>query len=99
MPLKEKQKKHLRSLGHSLKPVVLIGNNGLTEGVMNEIDVSLLAHELIKVRVQGADRDEKHEMIGQICEGCSAELVQAIGHIALIYRPHPDKPRIELPRG
>lgn len=86
MPLLENQKRDLRQRGHALKPIVLIGNAGLSEAVVREIDRSLEHHELMKVRLGGADREAKKRLIASICESCHAELVQSIGHIALIYR-------------
>ena len=98
MPLLENQKRELRQRGHALKPIVIIGNAGLSESVIREIDLSLEHHELMKVRLGGADREEKRRLIASICESCHAELVQSIGHIALIYRkqasPRPgDRPK------
>jgi RNA-binding protein len=92
MPLLENQKRSLRQRGHALKPVVIIGNAGLSEAVVREIDRSLEHHELMKVRLGGADREAKRRLIASICESCHAELVQSIGHIALIYRKQA-KPR------
>lgn len=92
MPLLENQKRDLRQRGHALKPVVMIGNAGLSEAVVREIDRSLEHHELMKVRLGGADREAKKRLIASICESCHAELVQSIGHIALIYRKQA-KPR------
>jgi len=86
MPLPENQKRNLRQRGHALKPVVMIGNAGLSEAVLREIDRSLEHHELMKVRIGGADREAKKRLIAAICASCHAELVQSIGHIALIYR-------------
>ena len=86
MPLTEKQKRELRGRGHALKPVVTIGGAGLGKGVLREIELSLAHHELLKIRVSGADRDTRRQIIGEVCETLGAELVQAIGHIALIYR-------------
>jgi RNA-binding protein len=92
MPLLENQKRDLRQRGHALKPVVMIGNAGLSEAVIREIDRSLEHHELMKVRLGDADREAKKRLIAAICESCDAELVQSIGHIALIYREQA-KPR------
>jgi RNA-binding protein len=86
MPLAEKLKRDLRRRGHALKPVVLVGSAGLSEAVVREIDLSLEHHELMKVRLGGADREVKQRLIASICESCHAELVQSIGHVALIYR-------------
>lgn len=95
--LNEKQKRHLRTLGHKLKPVVMIGGAGLTDAVQNEIELALRRHELLKIRVSGAERDEREAMIQHICDTNTAHLVQRIGHIALVYRRNEDKPRIQLP--
>ena len=92
MTLPENQKRNLRQRGHALKPIVMIGNAGLSEAVVREIDLSLEHHELMKVRLGGADREAKRRLIASICESCHAELVQSIGHIALIYRKQA-KPR------
>ena len=80
-------KKRLRSIGHRLKPVVTVAQKGLTESVCNEINRALDDHELIKVSVKCADREERRQLIDTICQQCPAELVQTIGHIALLYRP------------
>ncbi|MDB4409343.1 ribosome assembly RNA-binding protein YhbY [Gammaproteobacteria bacterium] len=90
MPLTEKMKHELRGRGHTLRPVVSIGNAGLSKAVLREIELSLEHHELMKIKVGGAERDERKQIITRICERFDAELVQAIGHIALIYRKHPD---------
>ena len=86
-PLSAKSKKQLRQLAHKLKPVVIIGEMGLTENVLREIDLSLAHHELIKVRVNAADRAERVKLIQTIESECYANTVQSIGHIAVFYRP------------
>ena len=80
------EKKQLRSIGHNLNPVVMIGDKGLSEGVMLELNRALEDHELIKVKVNVADPQERREVIEQLCTDSRAELVQAIGKIALLYR-------------
>ncbi len=92
MPLSEKHKRELRQRGHGLKPVVSIGNAGLSSAVIREIDLSLAHHELMKVRIGSADRKSKRLVIDSVCNACGAELVQAIGHIALLYRQKQDQP-------
>jgi len=86
MSLPEKTRRELRSRGHVLKPVVSIGNAGLSDAVLRELELSLQHHELMKVRIGGAGREQRRQMIAAICERLDAELVQAVGHIALIYR-------------
>jgi len=90
MSLTERLKRDLRGRGHTLKPVVSIGNAGLNTAVLREIDLSLEHHELLKVRIAAADREQRRTVIAEICSNCNAELVQAIGHIALIYRKQRD---------
>ncbi len=97
MSLTSSQKKFLRQRAHHLKPVVIIGQHGLGENVLGEIDNALAHHELIKVRVNAADREERQQLINQITEQCQAEQVQLIGHVAVFYRPA-DEPKIQLPR-
>lgn len=89
--LNSKQKQILKGQAHGLKPVVLMGNHGLTEAVLKEIDLALKAHELIKVRIQADDRDEKNMIVSQICQNNQAELVQLIGNICVLYRENPEK--------
>ncbi len=96
MQLTPKQKRHLKGLAHHLKPVVMSGQHGLTEGVLNEIEIALEAHELIKVRIAAGDKDERKGILETICNSSKAELVQSIGHVAVYYRRHPKKPKIEL---
>ena len=79
-------KKHLRRLGHNLKPIVTIANKGLTDSVNSEIDRALNDHELIKIKVSVGDRDAKKLISEEICTSYSAQLVQSIGHILLIYK-------------
>lgn len=86
MEITQKTKRLLRSKAHKLKPVVLIGNQGLTEGVLAEIDNALNVHELIKVRVNAQDRQQQSEMITAICDKTQAEKIQTVGHILVIYR-------------
>jgi RNA-binding protein len=90
MPLSEETKRELRGRGHSLKPVVSIGNAGLSKAVQREIDLSLEHHELMKVKLGAGDRETRKALIDDICSRCGAELIQAIGHIALIYRKKQD---------
>ncbi len=86
MKLTTKQIAHLRGLAHSLSSVVMIGNNGLTENVLKEIDLNLNAHELIKIQVAGDDRDARKTMYAEICVQSSAIAVHHIGKQLVIYR-------------
>ena len=91
MSLNNKQIRFLRAQAHSLKPVVLIGNAGLTDNVINEINIALEDHELIKVRVNADDRDDKKAMIEKISRQTESEHVQSIGHIGIFYRHNKNK--------
>lgn len=88
------RRKQLRAIGHKLNPVVIV-SKGLTPGVAAEIDRALTDHELIKIRVNAADREEKKELVEAICNKLGAELIQMAGHIALIFRAAL-KPKPEL---
>ena len=97
MTLSEAQKKHLRGLGHNLKPVIMVGDAGLTESVMAEFESTLSHHELIKIRVRVGDRKARDSIIDKLCETASATLVQRIGNMALLYRENPEKKKIVVP--
>ncbi|MCK5871180.1 MAG: ribosome assembly RNA-binding protein YhbY [Methylococcales bacterium] len=83
-------KKNLKAKAHSLKPVVMIGQSGLSEPVLAEIKSALLTHELIKIKIR-AERQQRTEISAQICATTHAELVQTIGQISVIYKHNPDK--------
>ncbi|MGC1183024.1 ribosome assembly RNA-binding protein YhbY [Legionella sp.] len=76
----------LKAQAHHLKPVVLIGAKGLTEALFAETNNALLAHELIKVKINGAEKEERIIMAHELCQQLNAELVQLIGNTAIIYR-------------
>lgn len=96
MPLTERQKKHLRGLAHGLDPVILTGGSGVTPGLLAELDATLDHHELVKVRVRAGDRVAREAMIATLCEASGAELVQRVGHVALLWRPNPERRRVPL---
>jgi len=89
--LTEKQKKKLRTLAHKLKPIVIIGDSGLSENVLREIDLSLEHHELLKIRINAADRQERTKLIKKIEAETYSEVIVSIGHIAVIYRTSEQK--------
>lgn len=97
MNITTKQKQYLKGLAHLLKPIVMLGNNGLTEGVLAEIEQALEHHELIKVKISTEDRESKLLIVNAIIRETSACEVQVIGKTLVLYRPSPDK-RISLPR-
>lgn len=96
--MNSKQISYLRGLAHSLNPVVMIGNNGLTESVLKEIDVNLNAHELIKIKVMGDDRELRKQMLEEICAKSNAIAVHHIGKQLVVYRQSADKPKIVIPQ-
>jgi RNA-binding protein len=94
------QRKYLRGQAHSLKPLVRIGKQGLTEGALKEIDAALDIHELIKVHAPGT-KEEKQALTRRVEEGTGAAAVGMIGHVIILYReqPDPEKRRVEVPEG
>jgi RNA-binding protein len=90
------QKRHLKALAHAIRPVVIIGSNGLTEAVTQEIDHALGHHELLKIRINAADRTARQHIVTQITTRLGTDLVQQIGHVAIVFRRNPEAPRISL---
>lgn len=97
MNVTNKQKQYLKGLAHSLKPIVQLGANGFTEGVLAEIDSALTHHELIKVRIPSDDREEKSLIMDAIVRETKAIKLQVIGHVIVLYRASQDS-KIQLPR-
>ena len=97
MKLSNKQKQFLKGLAHPLKPIVQLGSNGLTEGVVAEIDNALNFHELIKVKVPTDDRETKALIFEAIVRETGATKLQTIGHTIVLYRQSVEK-KIHLPR-
>ncbi|OGT89976.1 MAG: RNA-binding protein [Gammaproteobacteria bacterium RIFOXYA12_FULL_61_12] len=97
MKLSEPQKRHLKGLAHHLKPVVIIGQAGVTEGVLGEIGVALDFHELIKVKVNAGEREERDAMIEAITTATGAVFINRIGHVAIFFRRNSRKPKVVLP--
>ncbi len=97
MELTEAQKKHLRRLGHALRPIVMMGQHGLTEAVVKETDRALEDHELIKVRARSGDRDERDAALTVLASQTASTLVQRIGNVGLLYRQNKKLAKILLP--
>ncbi|GEL69136.1 MULTISPECIES: ribosome assembly RNA-binding protein YhbY [Myxococcus] len=85
MPLTGKQRRHLRALGHHLEPVVIVGQAGVTEGVIAAIEQALQDHELIKVKINEGP-ETRQEAAARIAEGTQAELAQLLGRTALVFK-------------
>ena len=96
-PLTSAQRQFLKSLAHRLQPVVMIGNQGLTPAVLKEIEHSLVAHELIKIKAATEEAETRQAWMGEICKSMKAVAVQQIGKVIVIYRPAAI-PLINLPR-
>lgn len=91
LQLTSAERRELRARAHGLNPVVSISENGLTEGVLKEIDVCLNAHELIKIRVYGDSREEREAYLNEICTTLGCAEVQKIGKLLVVFRPNPEK--------
>ena len=94
MELTERQKKKLRGLGHQLKPVVTVGQAGVTDALLREFEQSLEHHELMKVKVAVGDREQRDRILATLCEHAGAELVQRVGNIGLLLRLRDKKSRL-----
>jgi RNA-binding protein len=94
--LSERQRKHLRSLAHALKPVIRLGNAGLTAAVTAETARALEDHELIKVKAPGGDRDARDALFAALARDTGSALVHRIGNVAVLYRPA-GLPRLLIP--
>jgi len=88
------QKKYLRGIAHGLNPMIIIGANGVTESLMAELENTLEHHEILKIKMASADRDDRKQIVDYILEQTGALLVQTIGKICVIYRQNDDT---ELP--
>ena len=95
------ERRALRAQAHHLRPLIMIGEAGLTPAVIQAIDAALTSHELIKIRVLGNDRDGREMLIGKICAALDASPVQHIGRILVVFRPRPEvaAPKPARPRG
>ena len=97
MALTSKQRQYLKGLAHSFEPVVRVGQRGVTPAVVEETKKSLLAHELIKVRIDSDDSKERRSLAEALAESAGAEVAGTIGKLAILYRPRDEKPRIKVP--
>jgi RNA-binding protein len=97
--LSNRQRTHLRQLGHHIDPIVQVGKDGVTEGLCAALEEALDRHELVKIRLSENVPGDRHELGETLAEKCSAALVQTIGRIVLLYRRRPDsdtRPHIPL---
>jgi RNA-binding protein len=97
MALSEKQKKHLRRLAHPMHPIVMLGNAGLTDAVVNELERALTDHELVKVGARVGDREARDAALNSLAARTSSELLQRIGNVGVFYRRSKTLPKIVIP--
>lgn len=88
-------RKALRAAGHHLSPVVQIGKDGVTPGVLQQLDEALLAHELVKVKVGSESPEDRFEAAARVAAGPGVQVAQVLGRTILVYRKHPRRPRFE----
>jgi RNA-binding protein len=98
MDLTERQKKFLRREAHNLNPVVTLGDKGITDALIKELNAALEHHELIKVKVRAGDRDSRDQIITELTSGANAILISRVGNVAAMYRPRKKDPKIVLPK-
>ncbi len=97
MSLSGKASRHLRALGHDLSPVVSIGKDGITDGLVEATRAALLTHELVKIKVQSEAPVDRKEVASELASKTSSSLAQVLGRTFLLYKRHPKKPKIMLP--
>lgn len=89
------QRRHLRGLAHPLKPVIIVGEAGISDSVLSALDDALAAHELVKIRLR--QPTAKKEAARSLAEASGAALCGIVGHTIVLYRPNPESPKIEIP--
>ncbi len=95
MPLTNQLKKQYKSIAHHLSPIVIISENGLNEGALQELERAIAEHELIKIKLASNDRDERIQLVNEICDSLKAEKIQLIGKMLILFRKNP-KPNPKL---
>ena len=98
MELDSRQRQHLKGLAHHLKPVVHVGKDGITKALLSQIETALLTHELIKVKLGESAPLDRKQAVAELPARTGAAFVQNVGRVLVLYRPHPEEPKIELPR-
>jgi RNA-binding protein len=97
MTLSERQKKHLRRLGHDLRPIVLVGQRGLAAGVVEELRLALEHHELVKLRARVGDRESRDAIFAELARLTESEFVYRIGNVGLYYKQNRTLQKVLLP--
>ena len=98
MALTNSQLRYLRGLAHDLNPVIMVGNKGVSDSLVAELEVALDHHELVKVRISAGDRDARDVMAADLVQRTGAQKVQRIGNVLALYRRNGDAPKLELPK-
>ena len=93
-----KQRRHLRGLGHELKPIVQIGKGGIDEGLIAALDQALADHELVKIKIGESASLDRQDAASELAAQTHSEVAQVLGNTVLLYRADPEDPKIELPR-
>ena len=96
LSLDSTERRHLRSLAHPLKPVVFVGEGGVSPAVTKALDEALTSHELVKIRLR--QPTDKKATARELAEATASALCGVVGHTVVLYRPHPEEPRIQLPK-
>jgi RNA-binding protein len=99
MPLTGASARELRGLAHHLDPVVQVGKGGVTRAVVAQVAAALLDHELIKVKIGSEAPTDRKIAAGQLASRTASDVVQVIGRVVILYKPHPKKPKIKVPKG
>ncbi|MBC7976964.1 MAG: ribosome assembly RNA-binding protein YhbY [Myxococcales bacterium] len=92
-----KQRRYLRGLGHDLKPIVMVGKDGIDDGLVAAVKQALVDHELVKLKVGEAAKLDRHDAAEAIAHKTRSEVAQVLGNTVLLYRAHPEEPTIVLP--
>jgi RNA-binding protein len=98
MPLSKPQLTFLRGLAHHLDPVVIVGQHGVTESLIKELNIALNHHELVKVKIAAGEREDRAGIIEQLCTQTTADKIQSIGKTLTLFRRNTKAPKIELPK-
>ncbi len=97
-PITTKQSAHLRALAHHLDPVVQLGKEGLTDSVVGAVKAALDDHELIKIKLPQIEKAQRKELTASLATATAAHVAGEIGRVAVLYKRHPNKPKIALPK-
>jgi RNA-binding protein len=91
-PSHRETRQRLKRIAHHLDPVILVGEQGVSDGLVAETDRALADHELIKIRIHATDRDQRRQLAHSLAAACDAELIQSIGKVSVLYRANPEAP-------